>query len=63
MTNIAQLRKEKGLRQSDLAQELGIDRSTVAKWETGEALPRVDKLIKISIFFGVPIESILKKER
>nr|DAE41476.1 MAG TPA: helix-turn-helix domain protein [Caudoviricetes sp.] len=42
--NIRQLREKSGIRQEDVAAQLKIDRSTVAKWETGEAMPRSDKL-------------------
>ena len=42
--NIRQLREKRGIRQEDIATQLKIDRSTVAKWETGEAMPRSDKL-------------------
>ena len=42
--NIKQLRVFNGLTQSALADEIGVDRSAVAKWETGKALPRSDHL-------------------
>jgi transcriptional regulator with XRE-family HTH domain len=32
-------RQRLGLRQEDVAQALGVDRSTVAGWETGRAYP------------------------
>ncbi len=41
---IKELREKKKLKQEDIAKELNIDRSTVAKWETGESTPRTDKL-------------------
>lgn len=44
MNTIKQKREGINLTQSKLAEMLNIDRSTVAKWETGEAFPRADKL-------------------
>ena len=41
---IAHKRTELGMTQEELAEKLNIERSTVAKWETGQAMPRADKL-------------------
>lgn len=41
---IKHIRKNNGLSQEQLAEKMKVDRSTVAKWETGEAMPRADKL-------------------
>ena len=42
------MRMKIGITQEQLAGILGTDRSTVAKWETGESNPRVEMLPKIS---------------
>ena len=42
--NIKHIRLKCGMNQEQLADKLGVDRSTIAKWETGEAMPRSDKL-------------------
>ena len=52
-------RKEKGFTQDDLAVELGIDRSTVAKWETGKAYPRASLLPKIAEILGCTVDELL----
>ena len=44
MVNLAKLREKRGLTQENVSRIMGIDRSTVAKWEAGDALPRADKL-------------------
>ena len=36
---IASARKEKGMTQEMLAEQLGVTRQAVARWETGKALP------------------------
>ncbi len=60
MSNIATKRKEKGILQDELAKEMGIDRSTVAKWETGAAMPRADKLLKLAEIFECSVDELLK---
>ena len=41
---IAHRRNELGMTQENLAEKLNVERSAVAKWETGQAMPRTDKL-------------------
>jgi len=45
---IAELRKKAGLKQQELADILHLDRSTVSKWETGEAFPTGNKLPQVA---------------
>lgn len=56
--NIRALRKNKGYRQEDLARELFVDRSTIAKWETGEAIPRASRLPKLAKILSCTIEDL-----
>ncbi len=58
-TRITELRKEKGLSQVGLAKELGVDCSTIAKYETGDRLPDVVMLCKLASFFGVSTDYLL----
>ena len=44
---IFQARKAKGLSQEDLAEVIGVSRQAVSKWETGEAMPDMEKLIAL----------------
>lgn len=53
------LRHKQGLRQEDLARELGVRQSTVSMWETGEATPRIDMLIRLSRIFKCRIDDLL----
>lgn len=57
---IFKLRKNNGYTQEELAEELNISRQAVAKWEAGDAIPEVEKLITISDLFGVTIDSLLR---
>lgn len=48
-----------GLKQEEIARELKINRSTVAKWETGRAKPRADVLVKLARLFGCTVDELL----
>ena len=41
-------RKEKGLSQEKLAEQINVARQTISKWETNETIPDVESLKKIS---------------
>ena len=58
--NIKRKRLEAGFTQIDLANKLEIDRSTVAKWETGESFPRAEKLIQLAEVLNCTIDDLLR---
>ena len=53
------LRTENGYSQETLAEELGVSRQSVSKWELGTTLPETDKLLAIGQLFGVSLDSLL----
>lgn len=55
-----ELREKAGLTQCGLAEKVGVQRSTVAMWETGQRYPRPDKLLKLEALFGVPAGDIIR---
>lgn len=57
------LRKERGLSQEDLANELGVSRQTVSKWETGESTPDFDKIIPICNFYGITSDELISGKK
>lgn len=59
---VAQKRKEQGLSQEALGEALGVSRQSVYKWESGNAVPEIDKLIAMSKLFGVTIGWLLGVE-
>lgn len=61
MTNIANLQLQAGLTQTAISEALKIDRSTVAKWESGEANPRADKLPALAELLGCSIDDLFDK--
>ncbi len=55
------LRMDRGYSQEALAEELGVSRQAISKWELGTTLPETDKIILISDFFDVSIDYLLKE--
>ncbi|MDU5503778.1 MAG: helix-turn-helix transcriptional regulator [Anaerococcus vaginalis] len=55
---IKKLRKERGLRQEDLAKELGVSRQTIIAIENNKYDPSLELAIKISVFFGKTVNDI-----
>ena len=53
------LRKERGLSKEDLANELGVSRQTVSKWETGESTPDFDKIVPICNYYGITSDELI----
>jgi transcriptional regulator with XRE-family HTH domain len=60
---LMQLRRSRGMSQEDLANEIGVSRQSVSKWEGAQAVPDLDKLVKIADFFGVSTDYLLKEEQ
>ena len=58
---IQKLRIQKGLTQERLAEMLEVSRQSVSKWELGQALPDVDKIVRMSELFEVSTDTILMK--
>ena len=56
---LKRLRVEKGLSQQQLAEWLHVDRSTVAKWESGNRLPNAAMLTRLSQCLGVDVGVLL----
>ena len=59
---IMNLRKKCGWSQEDLADQLGISRQSVSKWESGMSIPDLEKIVKMSSLFGVSTDYLLKDE-
>ena len=59
---IAELRREKGFTQKEVAQKLGICAKTVSKWETGHGFPDVSLISGLSEIFQIDISKLLAGE-
>lgn len=56
---ILKLRKEKGLSQEELANDLKVSRQSVSKWELGEASPELSKIVEMATYFNVSTDYLL----
>ena len=56
---IKQLRKKKGISQSELAEVIGVKNNTVSTWERGTRKPDFEALNLLSDYFEVSFEYIL----
>ena len=59
---IMQLRKQQGWSQIDRADRLDVSRQSVSKWEMAQAVPELDKIIKLSELFDVTTDYLLKDD-
>ena len=59
---IVSLRKKAGWSQEELAEQLGVTRQSVSKWEGAQSIPDMDKVVQMSRLFGVTTDYLLKDE-
>lgn len=58
---ILELRTGMGLSQGDLADRLEVSRQSVSKWETGQSVPDLDKIIKLADLFGITVDELVRE--
>ena len=59
---IIKLRKQFGWSQEELADKLDVSRQAVSKWESGNSIPDMEKIVNMSNLFGVSTDFLLKDE-
>ena len=59
---ITALRKKAGWSQEELAEQLGVTRQSVSKWEGAQSVPDMDKVVQMSRLFDVTTDFLLKDE-
>ncbi len=57
---IGEIRKEKGLKQSELAELLGVTSKTVSRWETGKYMPDLSLFVDISEILGITLNELIR---
>ena len=57
---IQYLRKARGISQEGLADQIGVSRQAVSKWESEQSMPDLDKIISMSDYFAVTTDYLLK---
>lgn len=53
---LKRLRKNKGLKQQELAEIFGIKQNSYSDWENGKTEPSFDNLVKLADFFDVSLD-------
>lgn len=60
--NLIKLRKQKGLSQEELGNEINVARQTISKWELGETTPELDKLKELSKLFEISVDELIDND-
>ena len=59
---ITLLRKKAGWSQEDLAEQLGVSRQSISKWESAQSVPDLKRILDIADCFGVSTDVLLKDD-
>ncbi len=59
---IIRLRKKNGWSQEELADKMNVSRQAVSKWESTQSIPDLEKILQLSVLFGVTTDYLLKDE-
>lgn len=60
--NLKRIRKQRRISQEDLAEEVGVSRQSVSKWETGDAYPEMNNILQICKIFHVSINDLVHED-
>ena len=60
--NLIQMRKLRRMTQEDLAEQVGVTRQAVAKWESGATVPDLEKSRRLAELFGVSLDDLANYE-
>ena len=60
---IRKMRTNRGITQEKLAEDMNVSRQAVAKWESGEAIPELEKLLQLADIFQVTLDEMVRGER
>ena len=61
-SNIKYIRVQKKMSQTKLAELLGVDQATIARWENEERIPTIDKAIEVSIKLNIPLNLLVGRD-
>ena len=59
---IMEQRKKNGWSQEELAEQLGVSRQSVSKWESAQSIPDLSRVVAMAEIFGVTTDYLLKDE-
>lgn len=58
-SNLYHARKKSGLSQEEVAEELGVSRQTISKWETGETLPDIRQAKRLAGLYRLTLDDLI----
>lgn len=61
--NLKRLRKENHITQAELSSSIGIERSSIGKYETADVIPSMDVLKKLADYFNVSVGDLLEEKK
>lgn len=61
MNGFAYYRQASNLTQSEVAEIMGLDQTTISRWEKGKKLPRAGKLPVLSELYNCKIEDLFSE--
>lgn len=61
-TMLKNLRRERKMTQGNLAKIFHISQTSVSKYETGEAVPDLETVVRMADFFGVSLDEFVVRE-
>lgn len=59
---LKEARVKAGMKQEELAHQLGVSRQTVSNWENGRSLPDIASMVKLSGLYGRSLDELLKED-
>lgn len=57
--SLFQARKKSGLSQEEVAEQIGVSRQTISKWETHETLPDIHQSKKLSLLYNMTLDELI----
>lgn len=60
--NLQFLRKQQNMTQEQLAEDLGVSRQAVSKWESAQSYPEMDKLLQMCRMFACDMDTLVQKD-
>lgn len=60
--NIQSLRKSLGVSQEELSEVCNVSRQAIAKWENGESIPTIEKLVCLADYFNATLDELVGRK-
>ena len=57
--NLANARKRLGLTQGEIAEQIGVDQSSISLWEAGKCSPNVRLIPKVAIAYQISVDEVI----